>query len=154
MVKPPGERHGNNPAARRSAIRDLRTRQAGRDSSCGLTRASLSADNSCDARSETNRIAVANRHVNKKEMAVHVPAVSSSSLSIVIPSEIFLGKATQRWVISQFAKGSNTGDIRTSRQPGTREAGASIQCSTTGGAGYSPLRRFRGTYLFEHDCGR
>lgn len=29
--------------------------------------------------------AAANRHVNHKEMAVHVPVVSSSSFSMVIP---------------------------------------------------------------------
>jgi hypothetical protein len=135
MGKPPGELHGNNPSARRSVIRDLPPRRTGHDSSCGLTQDFLSAGNSCDARSEAGGIAVANRHVNKKEMAVHVPAVSRNSLSIVIPSETFLRKATQRWVISQFAKGSNTGDIRISRQPGTREAGTSTRRRTTGGAG-------------------
>src|SRR4029077_514987 len=44
------------------------------------------------AGSEMRKIAVPHSQVNKKEMAVHVPTVSSTSLSIVVPSQGTLGK--------------------------------------------------------------
>jgi hypothetical protein len=47
----------------------------------------------------------------KKGMTIHVPAVSRSRFSTVIPSDTLLRKATRRAVTSQFEKRFHTGDI-------------------------------------------